>query len=90
MRLRAQEDRREHRVNLRLAGTATRSDGSVVPVTIENLSKDGFRLLAKTKFAVGEEIYLKLVRPTNYRAEVRWAQDGRAGGILLDPIPTWR
>jgi len=82
--------RRERRPTS-LSAYATRKDGSVVEMTVVDLSCDGCGVLCPSKLDTGETLNLAVLRRGTARAVVRWYEGGRAGlsfteeGAVLSP-----
>jgi hypothetical protein len=62
-----------------LSAYATRKDGSVVEMTVVDLSIDGCGVLCPTNLDKGEMLNLAVLRRGNAGAVVRWSEGGRAG-----------
>lgn len=68
---------RGRRHSVRLEGSATRSDGTIVPAVVTDLSLDGCCLTGS--FAIGERLCVQIPRIGKLDAVVRWSFMGRAG-----------
>ena len=62
-----------------LGAFATRKDGSVVEMTVVDLSIDGCGVLCPTHLDKGEMLNLAVLRRGTVGAVVRWSEGGRAG-----------
>jgi hypothetical protein len=62
-----------------LAAYATRENGSIVDLTIVDLSYDGCGVICTAKLLAGEQIELSVVRRGVARATVRWVDGAKAG-----------
>jgi hypothetical protein len=62
-----------------LSGSAIRQDGSVVDVTLTDLSYDGCGVDCATGFLAGEKLRLAVNRRGSIGATVRWAAPSKAG-----------
>jgi hypothetical protein len=71
-------DRRERRP-VTLKAFATRADGSIVELTISDLSHDGCGVLSPVVLRSGEQLDLAVARRGTTPALVRWYGSGRAG-----------
>jgi c-di-GMP-binding flagellar brake protein YcgR len=63
------------------------SDGSEVRVTVTDLSEGGFRLTSEEILVAGEQVRLRADRHGEVRAEIRWVDGFKAGGVFLTPAP---
>lgn len=85
--------RRERRP-VTLAASATRSDGSLVELTIVDLSYDGCGVVCTNDLAVGEHLDLAVLRRGATPVVVRWTDGARAGlsfaAVASDEEPTWQ
>jgi hypothetical protein len=70
---------RQVRRPVSLCGFATREDGSVIEVTLTDLSYDGCAINCPASFATGEKLLLSVNRRGSLAATVRWAGPGKAG-----------
>lgn len=70
--------RRERRP-VTLSACGTRVDGSMVQLTVVDLSYDGCGVLCSTALKAGERLNLAVLRRGTTGAIVRWAQGGKAG-----------
>lgn len=70
--------RRERRP-ISLSAYATRRDGSVVEMTVVDLSSDGCGVLCPSPLDKGEVLDLAVLRRGSAGAVVRWSEAGRAG-----------
>lgn len=62
-----------------LSGCATRADGSVVELTLTDLSYDGCAVDCPTEFVASERVRLSVNRRGSIGATVRWASANKAG-----------
>ncbi len=69
------------RHNVRLDGSATRTNGSEVAAIVINLSLGGCCLIGP--FRVGERLTVKIPKIGSLAAEIRWALMGRAGARFV-------
>lgn len=72
------DDRRP--VNLR--GFAI-SDSRDCDITVADLSYSGCQIHSAEEFNAGEVVELRVVKRGSVQAEIRWADDGRAGAQFL-------
>lgn len=70
--------RRERRPTS-LSAYATRQDGTVVEMTVVDLSSDGCGVLCPSPLQKGEPLNLAVLRRGTAGAVVRWSEGGRAG-----------
>jgi hypothetical protein len=70
---------RRHRRPVTLAACATREDGSLIEMTVTNLSYDGCKVLTAAELTAGERLSLSVPRRGAIPATVRWSADGKAG-----------
>jgi hypothetical protein len=70
--------RRERRP-VTLAAVATREDGSMIELTIVDLSYDGCCVSSSNRLTVGETLSLSVLRRGSVPVTVRWADGARAG-----------
>lgn len=71
---------RDDRMPTLLEGNALREDGSVVAVTMSDLSRDGCRLdFDGETLRIGEWVNLEAAGHSVMRAQVRWSLLGSAG-----------
>src|SRR4051812_47838131 len=70
--------RRERRP-VTLAAAATREDGSLVDLTVVDLSYDGCGVISTESLAPGEQLSLSVLRRGGTPVTVRWAEGTRAG-----------
>jgi hypothetical protein len=77
--------RRERRPTS-LSAYATRQDGSVVELTVVDLSADGCGVLCPCELHAGERLNLAVLRRGTTGATVRWADGGRAGLSFGSPV----
>lgn len=71
---------REERTEVRLDGRARRADGSMISVSIHDLSREGCRIeTADTLMEIGEWLDIEVAAIQNFRAQVRWSLLGSAG-----------
>jgi hypothetical protein len=59
------------------------SDGSERPVTILDVSKEGFRLEASDGVRIGELVHLRVEHDATLAAQIVWALGNEAGGVFL-------
>lgn len=80
--------KRSERHPVNVAAIAFRSDGTTLPVTLQNMSYNGCLLLADAVFAIGEKVRLAVPNMGEIRAQVRWAStEGKAGAqFVLEEI----
>jgi len=69
-----------------LPGHATRQDGSIVDLTVTDLSYDGCGVDCPAVFVPGEKLELAINRRGSIGATVRWAGPGNAG-LSFDAEP---
>ena len=72
---------RGRRHSVRLEASATRSDGTQVPVIVTDLSLDGCCLIGP--FRIGESVTVDIPKVGKLEAEIRWAFMGRAGARFV-------
>ncbi len=77
---------RRDRRPVTLAACATREDGSLIEMTITDLSYDGCKVLTAAALAAGERLSLSVLRRGALPATVRWCTDGKAG-LAFDAEP---
>jgi hypothetical protein len=77
--------RRERR-QASLSAYATRLDGSVVELTVVDLSAEGCGVLCPSGLQAGERLNLAVLRRGSAGAVVRWADGGRAGLAFTSEI----
>jgi hypothetical protein len=77
--------RRERRPTS-LSAYATRQDGSVVELTVVDLSADGCGVLCQSGLRAGERLNLAVLRRGTTGATVCWADGGRAGLSFDSPV----
>jgi hypothetical protein len=77
--------RRERRPTT-LSAYATRQDGSVVELTVVDLSADGCGVLCPSGLHAGERLNLAVLRRGTTGATVCWAEAGRAGLSFGSPV----
>ena len=70
-----------------LSAYATRQDGSVVEMTVVDLSHDGCGVLCPSGLLAGERLNLAVLRRGTTGATVCWADGGRAGLSFSSPVP---
>jgi hypothetical protein len=70
--------RRERRA-VTLTAFATREDGSIVDVTITDVSYDGCGVICDESLSAGEQLKISVVRRGVAVATVRWVDGSRAG-----------
>jgi hypothetical protein len=70
--------RRERRP-VTLAASATRADGSLVDLTVVDLSYDGCGVVCPAGLAVGDRLNLSVLRRNSTPVIVRWTDGARAG-----------
>jgi hypothetical protein len=70
---------RQVRRPVSLRGFASRADGSVVEVTLTDLSYDGCAVECPANFTTGERLMLSVNRRGSLAATVRWVRPGKAG-----------
>src|SRR5881628_2773522 len=73
---------REKRRLVTLAAQAIRADGSVVDLTISDLTRDGCGVAGPVDLRTGEPIELTIANRGTTTAVVRWSAAGRAGLIF--------
>jgi hypothetical protein len=82
------QDRREEsgrRIELHQTATLITTDGHPVRVILKDVSRDGFKIEhGGEDFEVGEIVSIRSGRWTDVRAQIKWATEQEAGGILLD------
>jgi len=78
----AEQRPRPTRIRVEFKGTVTTSDAHSFPVTVRDLSAQGFRLeLADgEELLVGEEVTLSVPGQASTRGTIRWAAGREAGG----------
>ena len=81
---RAERSQRAPRIDVKLPAILTTSQGHAFNVQVRDLSADGFRLVLEDELIVGEQVMLQVGREPAYRAEIKWALGGEAGGRFLD------
>lgn len=77
---------RAPRVDTQLPATVTMSDGSVVPVRVLDISREGCRLKGADELHTGDRIAINVDRYGSYPADVRWAKGDEAGAVFVEPV----
>ena len=76
------ETRAERRpVNMRAFALSSTRDSDV---TVADLSYTGCRLQSDDRFEAGEVVELRIIKRGAIAAEIRWADNGRAGARFLN------
>jgi hypothetical protein len=70
-----------------LRGHITRDDGSVVDVSLIDLSYDGCGIESAETFSIGETLALAVHRHGTVRTTVRWVAGSKAGLLFADQPP---
>jgi hypothetical protein len=78
--------RRYARHHVQIGGAVRDGATPSYPVTVVDLSTHGCGLELTSHLSVGERVWLKLPGLENWRAEVRWSEDGRAGLSFVTPF----
>lgn len=60
-----------------------RTDGSLAPVTLTDLSDEGCRIDAPNNLRIGERLQIAIPRMGSIKAQVRWALPHSAGAKFL-------
>ena len=76
--------RRERRP-VTLAAFATREDGSLVEMTVVDLSYDGCGVVCTNRLTAGERLSLSVLQRGSMPVTVRWA-DGARAGLSFAPV----
>ena len=77
---------REARVTLNCSAVLMEEDGSMLDVTIVDVSTNGFRLHSLAELEVGSEVSLQMAKVPAVGGEIRWTCGHQSGGIFLDPV----
>lgn len=75
---------RSPRINVRLEGILTMSDGFETPVIVTDVSADGFRLESQEELLPDERICLQVGKGPPQNAQIKWVIGNEAGGVFLD------
>lgn len=75
---------RAFRIGISHPAVLVRADGAESPVILTNVSQSGFCMKAEDVPGVGERVIFR-GEAGDVPAEVRWARDGGAGGVFLQP-----
>jgi len=78
--------KRAPRVDTRFKASLVDSDGSVMPVTVIDISREGCRLETDGMLKIGEKVQIEVPKYGNYPAQVRWALGNEAGLVFLEPV----
>jgi predicted porin len=62
------------------------AQGAEHAVTITDVSAGGFRLRSQISMPIGEHVFLRVDRYGDFPAQIRWALEGDAGGVFLEPV----
>ena len=74
---------RQERRSVSLRGFAL-GDGRNSDVQVADLSYGGCRIHSDDAFKTGEVVELRIIKRGAVEAEIRWADDGRAGACFLN------
>lgn len=77
---------RKPRVAVEHDATLVMSDGTEHSVKVTDVSSGGFRLHSAATIPIGEHVHLRVVRYGDFPAQIRWALEGEAGGVFLEPV----
>ena len=80
------EIKRAPRVDTRFDASLIDSDGTVVPVVVTDISKQGCRLETDGSLKIGENVQLQVPKYGNFPAQIRWALGNQAGAVFLEPV----
>lgn len=75
---------RSPRIDVRLEGVLTMSDGVETPVIVTDVSVDGFRLESQDELLPDEMIRLQVGKGPSQNAQIKWVIGNEAGGVFLD------
>lgn len=75
---------RSPRINVRLEGILTMSDGFETLVIVTDVSADGFRLESQEELLPDERISLQVGKGPSQNAQIKWVIGNEAGGVFLD------
>lgn len=78
--------KRAPRVDTRFDAQLTDSDGRRTSVVVLDLSREGCRLQTDQVLKIGERIELQVPKYGTFPAQVRWALEGEAGAVFLEPV----
>ncbi len=77
---------RAPRIASHLRATLVDSHGREMTGIVTDISKSGFRVSANEPLMIGECVRVRVDRYGDYPAQIRWAREGEAGGVFLEPI----
>lgn len=75
---------RSPRINVRMEGFLTTSDGYETSVVVIDVSVDGFRIESEDELLPGERVKLRVGKSPAQTGEIKWVIGNEAGGIFLD------
>ena len=75
---------RSTRIDVSFDAVLITSDDHEIPVTVKDLSREGFRIELHDEVLVGERVRLRVRRNEEVAAEIKWALGAEAGGVFLD------
>jgi hypothetical protein len=78
--------KRPPRIDLGRSAVLIDSKGVEVEVVVLDVSSTGFKLEASEPPRIGEVVTLRVDGSGDLKSQIRWAIDGKAGGVFLDPI----
>ena len=78
--------KRSPRVTTNYRTSVTDSDGTIVPVVVVDISKEGCRLETDGSLQIGEHVEISVGRLGTYPAQIRWALGNEAGAVFLRPV----
>ena len=77
--------RRAPRVTAHVRSVLIDSNGHELPAVVTDISKGGFRVSTSEPLVVGECLVVR-VGHSEFRAQIRWANETEAGGYFLEPV----
>jgi hypothetical protein len=79
------DDRRLHRADIAIAAGIRTARGRRIPVTVRNISTNGFMAEGGANMVPGVPVTLDL-NGTTIEARIVWKRAGHVGGAFLNPI----
>jgi hypothetical protein len=78
--------KRAPRVDTRFQTRLTDSDGSIIDVTVIDISREGCRLQTDGSLRIGENVQIEVPKHGSFAAQIRWALGNEAGAVFLEPV----
>jgi hypothetical protein len=78
--------KRPARIETHFPATLVDADGSRIPVTVTDISRQGCKLESEAPLKIGAKVQLELPKHGVFPAQIRWALGNSAGAIFLEQV----